>query len=539
MGFFDFLNNKKEAVSEPIKAEPTNDYYNGNESNSGVIYGQYYPIVSKKWDGEKTLGELGLVVKNIPDYKRLRLRAYDAYIKTDIVKIIASKHFNWVIGSGLKLQAEPNKTVLASENIEFNAKEFQKLAEARFMVYANSVNCDYMSERNLHQLANDFYKGKYLGGDCLCIVRFGEYGPNVQYISAEFIETPFLETSMLKDVDTRGNYVEHGIEYDSKGSIVAYFVCTKSKDNMLGTFERIEAYGEKSKRKMAWLVSGERISPDHKRCVPKISQILEKVNKLDRYTEASVGKAEQAAKILYAITHQNYSTGENILDAMQAKKLRLTDTTKVDPVVLGDGLANRMVETTSNMTINMPLGAKLEAFGSDIESDFEKFYNANFDTIAASSDVPPEVAMQRYNSNYSASRAAINGWGYVVDIDRNDFAIQFYKPFYKLWLEFEILNNKIQAPGFIQALNTNNIMVLESYAQSRFTGKNMPHIDPLKEIKAIRAMLGEDLTPLISREQATEALNAGAWDENYLNNLEEDKIIVKEEPIKEEANGAI
>jgi capsid protein len=525
---FDFWNIKKEVANNSVIQEPESNDYNGN---SMFASGVYYPIITKNWDGEKTIGELGAVVKNIPNYESLRLRAYDAYIKTDVVKIIASKHFNWVIGSGLKLQAEPNKTVLESEGItNFDSKKFQKLAESRFMIYANSVICDYSKQKNLHQLANDFYKAKYLGGDCLCVVRYTKDGPNVQFIASEHIKTP-LDMDMIKGVNDRDNYVEHGIEYSQSGEVIAFFVCKKDKNSVFGSYERIESKGAKSGRVLAWMVSGERISPDHKRCVPKISQILEKINKLDRYTEASVGKAEQAAKILYTITHQDFSTGENVLDAMQAKKLRLNDSAKQDPVALSDGLANRLVETTSNMTINMPLGAKLEAFGTSIESDFEKFHDANFKIIAASSDVPPEVAMQSYNSNYSASRAAINGWGYVVDIDRKDFETQFYKPFYKLWLEFEVLNNKIEAPGFIQALNSENIMVLESYSQCRFIGKNMPHIDPLKEIKAIRAMLGDDITPLISREQATENLNSGAWDENYLKNLEEEKIIVvKENP---------
>ena len=54
---------------------------------------------------------------NVPDYNVLRIRSYDAYTKSDIVRIITSKYFHWVVGSGLKLQAEPNKVVLESEGI--------------------------------------------------------------------------------------------------------------------------------------------------------------------------------------------------------------------------------------------------------------------------------------------------------------------------------------------------------------------------------------------------------------------------------------
>ena len=75
-------------------------------------------------------------------------------------------------------------------------------------------------------------------------------------------------------------------------------------------------------------------------------------------------------------------------------------------------------------------------------------------------------------------------------------------------------------------------MIVEAYTSCRFIGKNMPHIDPLKEIKAIREMLGSEqdgTTPLISHEQATEMLNQGDWNANYRKYLEEDKKIVKPE----------
>jgi hypothetical protein len=44
-----------------------------------LAYGHTYPVINKKWDGEKNLGELGVVTRTIPDYKRLRLRMYSAY----------------------------------------------------------------------------------------------------------------------------------------------------------------------------------------------------------------------------------------------------------------------------------------------------------------------------------------------------------------------------------------------------------------------------------------------------------------------------
>ena len=505
---------------------------NSQSYQDNVVYGHSYAILNKKWDGEKTLGELGTVIRSIPDFKRLRIRMYDAYTKIDTVKIIASKFFYWTIGSGLKLQAEPNRDVLASEGIINDSSvyaEFQKIVESRFMVYANSKNADFKQEKNLHELALDFYQGAFLGGDNLVITRFTDSGPNVQFISGEFIESPGIDTDFYDQAKNAGNTIQFGIEIDKSGKHIAYFVRTATQDGV-DKFERIEAYGAKSKKRLAWLISGKKISPDHLRAVPEMSQSLEKINKLDRYVEAAVNKAENGAKIVYSIEHEEFSTGESPTERMIAQKRG----DMVTPLynegnnrVLTDGLANQITETSNGTAYNMTQGAHLKSFESSIETNVPDFHNTIFKQISAGSDVPPEVAMQSYDSNYSASRAAINSFGYIISINRQDFANKFYIPFYKLWLEHQILTKKILAPGYIE--NIDNFMVTESYTQCRFTGKNMPHIDPLKEIKAIREMLGVNgAEPLISREQATELLNAGQWDENFMKYMEEENIIPKE-----------
>ena len=496
-----------------------------------IAYGYNYPILNKVWDGEKTLGELGVVTRNIPDFEKLRLRSYHAYATIDTVKTIASKYFYWTIGSGLKLQSEPNRVVLESEGIkndDIAYTKFQKIVESRFMVYANSKECDFLKEKSLHELALDFYQGAFLGGDVLAVVRFDKLGPNVQFISGEHISNPQLDSQYVTYAQSKGNFIDQGIEVDEKGKHIAYFVNTKPKKQGIVEYERIPAVGEKSGKRLAWLISGKKISPDHLRSVPALSQSLEKINKLDRYTEAAVTKAEQAAKIVYSIEHQEYSTGESPLDQIVARKRGESTPPDNNVVALADGLANRIAETTGGQTFNMTQGSHLKSFDSSIETSFTDFNNTIFNQISAGADVPPEVAIQQYNSNYSASRAAINSFGYIIIINRNKFANDFYIPFYKLWLEFEILNNKIVAPGYLE--NIKNFMITESYSQCRFTGKNMPHIDPLKEIKAVREMLGiNGAIPLISREQATEMLNAGQWDENFMKLMEENNIIPKED----------
>lgn len=514
MGLFDIFKSKP-------KEELNSVVYQDNSA----YFGWRYPVVNKVWDGEKTLGELGAVVRNIPDYDRLRLRSYDAYATKDIVKTFASKYFYWTIGSGLKLQCEPNRNVLETEGISnFDFAKFQKEVESRFMVYANSKECDFLKEKNLHQLAMDFFQGTYLGGDTLCIIRYDKNGINAQFVSGEHIRNPEIGSDYVSLAEKAGNRIEHGIEIDARGKHIAYYVNVKPKSKeLINEYERIPAYGAKTGKRLAWIISGEKICPDHIRSVPAISQSLEKINKLDRYTEASVTKAEQATNIVYTVVHDKDSTGESPTDNHIKRRSGIVVGEIPDGFVLADGIANRITETTSGQGINMPIGSKLESFSTDIETNFGEFQESVFGTISAGQDIPPEVAMQKYSSNYSASRAAINSFGYIISIKRENFANQFYIPFYKLWLEYQILTNKINVPNYVD--NIENFMVTESLSQCRFIGKNMPHIDPLKEAKSIELMLQ---LKLISREQASELLNMGSWEDNFKKNLEEEKIIPEE-----------
>jgi len=90
----------------------------------------------------------------------------------------------------------------------------------------------------------------------------------------------------------------------------------------------------------------------------------------------------------------------------------------------------------------------------------------------------------------------------------------------------------LDSDGYDRAVATNDEMALEAYYSSRFVGKKMPHIDPLKEARAIRTLLKDD-SPLISREQAAEMANGGDWISNY-NKYKKENSNIELKPLLEE-----
>ena len=73
----------------------------------------------------------------------------------------------------------------------------------------------------------------------------------------------------------------------------------------------------------------------------------------------------------------------------------------------------------------------------------------------------------------------------------------------------EVSTGRINLPGYMVAKYADDYLLLEAYQKCRFIGAKMPFIDPLKEVQAARAKLGDQSTPLATYEQVTEDLNGG------------------------------
>ena len=521
MSLLDFFKSKKEDAGTNSNEESVPVIDSTENISLGYYEGINY-IKEEYFDGEKTAGELGAVVDSMPDHLRLRLRAYDAKLKTDLVEIIVGRFIKWILGKGLKLNSNPDKTVLKMFGINEDTQSLQEQIEAFFNLYAETEVSDFSENDWFHEKAKEAYISSFLGGDCLCIVRFSSNGPNIQVIDGEKIEDPFDES-----LKAEGNRIIKGVEVDNKGKHVAFYVRNDSVlDNSteLKPHDRIKARDSKG-RLLAWMVYGQKHRIDHVRGVPVISSILEKINKLDRYTESSVKRKEEEANVVFAFEHDASSTGENILkENFSAKKN--TQSTKTSYELAGK-TENSLRQSTSGSVLNLPVGAKLSQLKLDGGEDFNVFQRSVFNFMCAAVGIPPEVALQLYEQNYSSSRAAINGWEYMNEIDRAKFAKKFYKPFYELWLEFWVYKGVVDSKPLLKAFQNRNKMVLAAYFKSSFEGSKMPHIDPLKEAKAVRTMLGDDKVPLISRSQAASMLNSGDWNKNMSKHLEEEKIAPK------------
>ncbi len=514
----------KEELPEqkPIKRFPVVDYAMGR----GIFGIDYF-------NGEKNLGGIGPVVDYYLDYEALRSRSYKAWMDSEVAQTILGKFSLWVIGAGLKLQAEPVRLILEQAKIKIDKEKFNDTTEARFAMFCNSTDSDYSGMRNVHQLAERLFLHSKIGGDMLVVLRYVDEKITVQIIDGTHVRSPLGVSDWINDEKYQNgkNRIRHGIEIDETGRHTAFYVQHKMTE-----WERIPATSPSSGLVTAFMVYGHEYRMDNIRGIPLIASVMQTLAQLDRYKEATLGAAEESAKVVYTVEHQAFSSGEDpLVGELKRARGGYTDDIPVDEQ--GRRIAKQVAATTNKMTYNMPIGAQLKAFNSVKELYFKDFYKTNIDLVCSTVGIPPNVAMSVYDSSYSSSRAAIKEWEHTINVNRKNFSFQFYSRLYAFWLDIEILKNNIPAPGYVQARVTGNKMVLAAYRNARFVGASVPHIDPMKEVQAARLRLGDtgNSIPLSTVEQETEMLNTGDSDANleqYAEELEYSKKLgIKPEPL--------
>ena len=491
---FEILRSKAEQV-EVIETKPA------PEARSYVgSWGRAYAVT---FDGEKNLGEIGPLIDYHLDFDALRLRSWESYLTNDISKTVLDKFSNWIVGQGLKLQSSPLKKILETQKITINAEELTHHIEERFKAWSRSKHSSFNQMTNLNRLAKSTLKHGKIGGDAVVVLRLKNGVVNVQMIDGEHLRADYSVANV-----PNGNTILNGIETDETGKHVRYYIAKKG-----GGHTVIECTNKTTGLTQAFIYYGNEYRCDENRGFPIIGSSLETLKKIDRYKEAAVGSAEERQKIAYFIEHTIGSDGASPLVESMARAFNVDNENGggLPTDDFSEQLAKNIIATTNKQTFNMSPGSTVKAVESKQEMFFEEFYKTNANIICAAIGIPPNVAFSLYTDSFSASRAATKDWEHTMNVEREDFQFQFYQRVYDFWLHFEVLNGRIDIPGYLQAFYSRDVITLEAIRNARFTGAQFPHIDPLKEVQAERLKLGDSAKqiPLTTVEMATEALNGG------------------------------
>lgn len=459
------------------------------------------PASRSSWDnGEKFIGGFGYTDVLTTDYWTLRARSAQLFETNIYARGLVRRLVTNVINTGLHLEATPEEAVLGFE--EDSLSDWSEEVETRFALWASEPwLCDHREADTFGSLQATAFREALVEGDVLCVLRQDSVTrlPRIQLIKGSAVIQPGDYTP------PKGHKVEHGVELDTQGRQVAYFI-----RNDEGGTQRLPAYGGKSGRRMAWLVYASDKRHDQVRGKPLLSLVLQSLKEIDRYRDSTQRKATNNAMLTMVVEKEQNVVGSR----------PLTSTGAIRAVSAPGGSPDASPRSFNIATLNpsavideLNVGEKIKPFpttGTDERfGDFEK---AIVQAVAWTNEIPPEILTLAFSNNYSASQAAINEFKNFLDPARMHFGAQFCQPVYVEWLLSSVLARKVDAPGLFESWRDwRDHDVFAAWTSADWTGHVKPSVDPLKMAKGLQLAIELGLT---TRDRAAREFNGTKFSQN-------------------------
>ncbi len=460
----------------------------------------------RNWLGEKFSGALHYPSKWNLDHYSLRQQSRIAWWDSVETRSLVGRLNDNVINWGLKLESAPIWELIgkASPKTEEERQVWTQDLQARFRLWANSTDADATGRRTFYQLQDFVFSNCLREGEIFSILRYSSAKQKsnpleLQFINPDQVDTP-IEKIFQSAAKSRGNRVKDGIEIDSVGREVAYYI--QDEDVIPPKFTRVTKYGPKSGRLFV-------LHPaiiDSVGQVRGISILAPIIHELQKITDYKVAELEAAIINAIMAVWIKPSPTNAASRALAGVTERTTTPTKKNP----DGTTPPSfgkIDKPGLMVQTLKAGEELESYDTKRPNvNFETFLNAIKSSLSASLGIPVEVLDMSFNQNYSASRACLILFWNAVEKWRYWFSAEFLNPIFAGWFAGEVDAGRIKAPGY-----GDSIVISRAWLNCSWTGISRPSIDPLKEVKAVKERTGLGHT---TGEREARIYNGSEFSEN-------------------------
>ncbi len=457
------------------------------------------PTRSVYFDGEKYPGGYGPTDILTTDYWTLRARSSELFEKNLYARGIIRRLVTNEINTGLHLEAAPEEAILGLP--EDSLAGWTETVENRFRLWEKDPWLCHAEERlSFGGLQRAARMEALISGDVLVVLTQHQTTklPRVQLISGAAVQTP------LRTQTRTGHRIEHGVELDAQGRQVAYWV--RQED---GTSKRLPAWGEKSGRRLAWLVYGVPMRLDAVRGTPMLALVLQSLKEIDRYRDATLRKAVVNSMLAMFIKKTQERKGSLPMSG-GAQRAGIVTGQAND----GSPRSFRTTEHIPGYVIDeLQFGEEPVAFSAQgTVEEFGKFEEAIVQAMAWTYEIPPEIVRLSFSSNYSASQAAINELKMYLNVVRTAFGEDFCQPIYTEWLLCEVLSQKIEAPRLLESWrDARQYDVFGAWTAADWSGHIKPAVDPAKLVRGYAEMVAEGF---ITRDRASRELTGTKYSKN-------------------------
>lgn len=430
---------------------------------------------------------------------KLRQRARDLFEGGGLARSGPETLTTSVVGWGIQPKPKIDGDFLELSDSE--REEAEQMILREWKLWAENTMCDAERQQNFYGLQQLAFLSMLMSGDVFAL--FGmrpnmrtPYQTTVRLLEADRICNPDSSgNSESRESDSGGRIID-GVEIDKEGTVIKYHVASRSplagNDSKELIWTAIDAYGKDTGYpNILHIMTYER--PEQRRGIPFVSAEIELIKQFTRYMNAELaGKVVSAMLTLFITSKEDDG------------KAGMEDAVNEDEKVTEDELK---LELAPGAIYDLPPGKDVTTVDPKrSDTQFEAFVNTVIMVIASSMGIPKEVLVKKYESNYTAARAALLDFWRTVRVYRTRFNSSFNQPIYEQWLSEAVATGRIEAPGFFD-----DPAVRMAWCGCSWMGASMGHVDPLKEVNAATKRIENNIT---TQEQEAMEYNGNDWTAN-------------------------
>lgn len=399
----------------------------------------------------------------------LRERSRASNRNNPIAAAITRAYVDNVIGTGIVPQARIDAEALGLTREEADA--WNRQVDAAFMEWAKTA--DLTGQQSFWALQKLFVRkwvedGDVFGLPVLARSEFRKSPVMIEAIEAERCDSP------NRGLDER---IRGGVERSGGGEIIAYWFLPSHPGNLWGspkmqTPVRVPAWTREGRRRVMHL--WQMLRPEQSRGVPFFTPVLDRLGKLESYSEA-----ERIAALVQACFTAWIKRTEPIYNALlQAGNPNVTTTSE-----------GRIIDQLEPGAIEHLSPGEDIVFGnpSRPSTNYEPFVLISMREIGAPLGLPLELILCDWTKTTwtSGRMSLIEAWRTFGGMQAHMIESGL-RPVRELWLEEEIRAGRVKAPQF-RALP-------EAYFRCRWVAQGRTWVDPLKEVAAAEAKIKAGLS---------------------------------------------
>ncbi|MDO4620026.1 MAG: phage portal protein [Lachnospiraceae bacterium] len=429
----------------------------------------------------------------------LRQRARDLYEGGGLARSGPQTLTTSVVGWGILPKPKIDAEYLGISDEA--AEEAERTIAREFKLWADNVMCDAERQQNFYGIQQLAFLSMLMSGDVFALFGMKEnkrtpYQTTIRLLEADRICKPDSSGVSESGESDSGGRIIDGVEIDQEGAVIRYHVASRSPiagaDTSELTWTAIDAFGKDTGYpNILHVMTYER--PEQRRGVPFVAAEIEQLKQFSRYMNAELASNVVSAMLTCFITSEE-----------DDGKFGMEDAINDDEKVTNDDL---QLELAPGAIYNLPPGKDIKTVNPlRSNAQFETFVNTCIMEIASSMGIPKEVLVKKYESNYTAARAALLDFWRTVRVYRTRFNTSFNQPVYEQWLSEAVATGRIEAPGFFD-----DPAIRQAWCGCVWMGASMGHVDPLKEVNAASARIANNIT---TQEQEASEYNGNDWAAN-------------------------